>query len=71
MTTSQFDDLLETRDRLRARHESLCEACNEEHSPFRGDVPGAPNAQRDRVYAELEETQALIDQALEAERASE
>lgn len=70
ITADQFDYLLQRREELRARHETLCEACNEEHSPFRGDVPGAPNSERDRAFVSLGEVETLIEAALEEERAA-
>lgn len=66
-TTDQFQDLLDQREALRARHTALCEACNEGYNAFRGEPLGAPWRERDRVYTELEALEETIQAELAAE----
>ena len=63
MTNEEFNALLERRNTLSARHEELCDVCNED-----GDCL---YVSRDRVWAELEEVESLIADAIRDEMANE
>jgi hypothetical protein len=63
MSNEEFTALIERRNALAARHEELCDVCNED-----GDCL---SVSRDRVWAELEEVESLIADAIRDEMANE
>jgi hypothetical protein len=68
MTGEEFEALLSRRAELREQHQAYCDDVN---GPL-GTGERSPEASgRDRVWGELQEIEAQIDAALEAERAEE
>lgn len=68
MTEDAFEQLLDERNRLRADHEAWCEEVNGPTSAGEGSVEAS---YRDKVWLQLQDVEALIQDELDAELAAQ